>query len=317
MQEIKKHIRSEIVTAGIYEINLLTHSYDGDGDDDSGTQRMSLKSVRKTVNLETYMIKSKVSKERLQDIEALHNMGMGNSLDPKALLISALENENSQHKDKLVYDIMKFAGEQNAKSTWSKIQHKLFDWFGYSRKIRIKEDIDLLRLISVRSNYIQAVSRIRGADFIIVNGAMASRIMNLEAFVYNDPNQPNTEQSVGMLNGYIYKVGVLAGKFSVLINPRLRWNDTSIVMGSDIYKGQEGIYHLEMPEEMEEMEEISPDFNTNVLLLLSQRLAVVPTDNAHLRYYTESITIGSYPFIRHIAREIKLWLKYTSGLVAR
>jgi hypothetical protein len=316
MQEIKKHICSEIATAGIQEIHLLTHSYDGD--DDSGTQRMSIKPVRKVINLETYRIKSKVSKEQLQDIEAFHSMGMGNSLDPKALLISALENENAQHKDKLVYDIMKFAGEQNAKTTWDKIQHKLFDWFGYSRKIRIKEDIDLLRLISARSNYIQKVSRISGADFIIVNGAMASRIMNLEAFIYNDPNQPNTEQSVGMLNGYIYKVGVLAGKFSVLINPRLSWNDTSIVMGSDIYKGQEGIYHLEMPEEMEEMEEISPmDFNTNILLLLSQRLAVVPTDNAHLRYYTESITTESYPFIRHIVREIKLWWKTHTALVAR
>ena len=146
---------------------------------------------------------------------------------------------------------------------------------------------------------------------------MASRIMNLEAFVYNDPNQPNTEQSVGMLNGYIYKVGVLAGKFSVLINPRLSWNDTSIVMGSDIYKGQEGIYHLEMPEEMEEMEEISPNFNTNVLLLLSQRLAIVPTDNAHLRYYTESITAESYPFLMYIFNSIKLWWKNHTALAAK
>ena len=316
MQEIRKHICSEIATAGIQEIHLLTHSYDGA--DDSGTQRMSMRSVRKTINLETYRVKSKVSKEQLQDIEAFHGIGMGNSLDPKALLISALANENSQHKDKLVYNIMKFAGEQNAKSTWSKIQHKLFDWFGYSRKIRIKEDIDLLRLISARSNYIQKVSRIRGADFIIVNGAMAARIMNLEAFVYNDPNQPNTEQSVGMLNGYIYKVGVLAGKFSVLINPRLSWNDNSIVMGSDIYKGQEGIYHLEMPEEIDEMEEISTmDFNTNILLLLSQRLAVVPTDNAHLRYYTEEITTESYPFIMHVFNAIKLWLKTHTPLSAK
>ena len=68
---------------------------------------------------------------------------------------------------------------------------------------------------------------------------------------------------------------------------------------------------------MEEMEEISPDFNANVLLLLSQRLAVVPTDNAHLRYYTESITTESYPFIRHIVREIKLWWKTHTALVAR
>ena len=181
MQEIKKHIRSEIVTAGIYEINLLTYPYEEI--DDPGAQKIPMKSVRKVINLETYTIKSKVSKEQLQDIEALHNIGMGNSLDPKALLISALENENSQHKDKLVYDIMKFAGEQNAKTTWSKIQHKLFNWFGYSRKISVKEDIDLLRLISAGSNYIQKVSRIRGADFIIVNGAMASRIMNLEAFI--------------------------------------------------------------------------------------------------------------------------------------
>lgn len=315
MQEIKKHIRSEIVTAGIYEINLLTYPYEEI--DDQGAQKIPMKSIRKVINLETYTIKSKVSKEQLQDIEALHNIGMGNSLDPKALLISALENENSQHKDKLVYDIMKFAGEQNAKTTWSKIQHKLFNWFGYSRKISVKEDIDLLRLISAGSDYIQKVSRIRGADFIIVNGAMASRIMNLEAFVYNDPNQPNTEQSVGMLNGYIYKVGVLAGKFSVLINPRLSWNDTSIVIGSDIYKGQEGIYHLEMPEEMEEMEEIIPDFNTNVLLLLSQRLAVVPTDNAHLRYYTESITTESYPFLMYIFNSIKLWWKNHTALAAK
>jgi hypothetical protein len=293
MQEIKNRICWNKTDKGTGEIFYLAMEYSGK--DQDGNDTVSMKTLRKVFQLETYMIKSKVSKEQIEDLEKLH------SVDPKAMLMSSMEEEDKRGQDKLIYNMIKYAGSVNEKIGWSKIVFKANEWFGYEPKFRIKEDSDIFRKIVSISNLIHSTSRRSDADFIIVGPAMGSRIMDLPQFVYNDPNQPDLDRSTGL----IHKVGSLGNKFSVIINPILHWNDESIVIGSNTFEGQEGIYQYEMEPEIIETEEISPDnLMPYAVLNYKKRMALIATDNAHLKYYTLNTTIKRHNIVTHLINKI-------------
>jgi len=293
MQEIKNIIcwnKTDKDTGEIFYLTLETT-----GKDPEGIEILSMKNIRKSFRLETYMIKSKVSKEQMQDLEKLH------SVDPKAMLTSTMEEEDKRGQDKLIYNMIKYAGSVNEKIGWSTIVFKVNEWFGYEPKFRVKEDLDIFRKIVSISNLIQSKTRRSGADFIIAGPAMGARIMDLPQFVYNDPNQPDLDRSTGL----IHKIGALGNKFSVIINPMLHWNDESIVIGSNTFEGQEGIYQYEMEPEIIETEEISPDnLMPYIVLNYKNRMALVATDNAHLKYYTLNTTIKRHNILTHLINKI-------------
>jgi len=293
MQEIKNIICWNKTDKGTGEIFYLT--LETTGKDPEGIEILSMKNIRKSFRLETYMIKSKVSKEQMQDLEKLH------SVDPKAMLTSTMEEEDKRGQDKLIYNMIKYAGSVNEKIGWSTIVFKVNEWFGYEPKFRVKEDLDIFRKIVSISNLIQSKTRRSGADFIIAGPAMGARIMDLPQFVYNDPNQPDLDRSTGL----IHKIGALGNKFSVIINPMLHWNDESIVIGSNTFEGQEGIYQYEMEPEIIETEEISPDnLMPYIVLNYKNRMALVATDNAHLKYYTLNTTIKRHNILTHLINKI-------------
>ena len=293
MQEIKNRICWNKTDKGTGEIFYLAMEYSGKDQDENDT--VSMKTLRKVFQLETYMIKSKVSKEQIADLEKLH------SVDPKAMLMSEMEEQDKREQDKLIYKMIKYAGSVNEKIGWSTIVFKANEWFGYEPKFRVKEDSDMFRKIVSISNLIHSTSRRSDADFIIVGPAMASRIMDLPQFVYNDPNQPDLDRSTGL----IHKIGSLGNKFSMIINPMLHWNDESIVIGSNTFEGQEGIYQYEMEPEIIETEEISPDnLMPYTVLNYKKRMALVATDNAHLKYYTLNTTIKRHNIITHLINRI-------------
>jgi hypothetical protein len=293
MQEIKNRICWNKTDKGSGEIFYLAMEYTGK--DRDGNDTVSMKTLRKFFELETYMIKSKVSKEQIADLEKLH------SVDPKAMLISTMEEEDKRGQDKLIYNMIKYAGTVNEKIGWSTIVFKANEWFGYQPKFRVKEDSDIFRKIVSVSNLIHRTTRRSDADFIIVGPAMGARIMNLPQFVYNDPNQPDLDRSTGL----IHKVGNLGNKFSVIINPILHWNDESIVIGSNTFEGQEGVYQYEMEPEVIETEGISPtNFMSEVILHYKKRMALVATENAHLKYYTLNTTTKRHNIVTHLIDKI-------------
>ena len=293
MQEIKNIICWNKTDKGTGEIFYLSTEYSGK--DQGGNDTVSMKTLRKVFQLETYMIKSKFSKEQIADLEKLHQV------DPKAMLISSMEEEDKRGQDKLIYNMIKYAGSVNEKIGWSTIVFKANQWFGYEPKFRIKEDSDMFRKIVSISNLIHSTSRRSDADFIIVGPAMGHRIMDLPQFVYNDPNQPDIKRSIGL----IYKVGSLGNRLSVMINPMLHCNDESIVIGSNTFEGQEGIYQYEMESEIIETDEIIPHhLMPYIVLNYKKRMALVATENAHLKYYTLNTTTKKHNIVTHLIKKI-------------
>ena len=293
MQEIKNIICWNKTDKGTGEIFYLSMEYPGK--DQDGNDTVSMKTLRKVFQLETYMIKSKFSKEQIADLEKLHQV------DPKAMLISSMEEEDKRGQDKLIYNMIKYAGSVNEKIGWSTIVFKANQWFGYEPKFRIKEDSDMFRKIVSISNLIHSTSRRSDADFIIVGPAMGHRIMDLPQFVYNDPNQPDIKRSIGL----IYKVGSLGNRLSVMINPMLHCNDESIVIGSNTFEGQEGIYQYEMESEIIETDGIIPHhLMPYIVLNYKKRMALVATENAHLKYYTLNTTTKKHNIVTHLIKKI-------------
>ena len=293
MQEIKNRICWNKTDKGTGEIFYLAMEYSGK--DQDGNDTVSMKTLRKAFHLETYMIKSKVSKEQIADLEKLH------SVDPKAMLTSTMEEEDKRGQDKLIYNMIKYAGSVNEKIGWSTIVFKANEWFGYEPKFRVKEDSDMFRKIVSISNLIHSTSRRSDADFIIVGPAMGHRIMDLPQFVYNDPNQPDIKRSIGL----IYKVGSLGNRLSVMINPMLHCNDESIVIGSNTFEGQEGIYQYEMESEIIETDGIIPHhLMPYIVLNYKKRMALVATENAHLKYYTLNTTTKKHNIVTHLIKKI-------------
>lgn len=296
MKEIKSRIFSQKTDLPIVQITYLTIV--DEGKDETGMEQISLQPVRKTVELETYRVNSKVSKEQMMDIEKLHGLGV---IDTSTMIKSALENESSMMQEKLIRDMISFAGEQNYKEAYTKTQMFLHNWFGYTPKVRIKSEEQLFQKIVLFSNKIAAKSRRSPANYIIVSGGMAARIMNLPQFVYNDPNQPNLEQGTG----YIYSQGNLGGRISLLIDPSLAYNDMRIIMGSNVNQNDEGIYHVHTDPVFEVFETLeNMGMNTVINNVLSQRSALIATDNAHHRYLTFEITDKPHNIITHLISKI-------------
>ena len=88
MQEIKNRICWNKADKGTGEIFYLAMEYSGK--DQDGNDTVSMKTLRKVFQLETYMIKSKVSKEQIAELEKLH------SVDPKAMLMSEMEEQGKR-----------------------------------------------------------------------------------------------------------------------------------------------------------------------------------------------------------------------------
>ena len=293
MQEIKNRICWSKTDRESGEIYYLAS--EESEKDSKGTGTISLKNLRKQFQLETYIIKSKVSVDQMSEIKTLH------SVDPIAMITSVMEEEDKRGQDKLIYNMIKYAGSINEKMGWSKAVFKANLWFGYKPKLRIKKDSNLFDKIISISNLILTKTRKSDADYIIVGPAMGSRIMNLPQFIPNDPNKPDIDRSTGL----IHKTGVLANKLSVLINPVLEWNDESIVIGTQTFEGQEGIYQYEMDPEIIQTDEIdSKNLIPQTVLNYKKRMALVATDNAHLKYYTLNTTTRRHNILIHIIRMI-------------
>ena len=298
MKEIKNRIISKEVNAGICEIFYLTPEI-GERNAD-GYQEMKLATKRKVLNLETFQVNSRVSKEQIKDLESLHGVG---GFDTIGMVKSVLENESQMQTQKLVKDIIKYAGEQHYKMGFSKLQMFLYNWFSFIPKKRIKTDGDIPKILITESNKIGADSRLGAANYIIVSAGLGARIMDLPQFVFNDPNQPSLDQGTG----FIYKTGMLGTSLEVLIDPMMKFNDMTVILGKNSQENSEGVYMAFCQPEWDEIEIVGEDLMSYTMVQLRSRLAIQPTDNAHLNYLTFEFTDKPHNIFTH------LWNKISKG----
>lgn len=291
MKEIRKRILSRKAEAGVVDIFYLTPESDGKNED--GFEQLKLATKRKALTLETFQVKSKVPKEQIADLSHLH----GVEFDFQGMLQSTLENESEMQTEKLIKDIMRYAGKQHYKMTFSKFQTLMDDWFSFVPKKRIKEESDIIRYLMFYSNMIAKDSRFGPANYVIVSAGLATRIMDLPQFVYNDPNQPQLEQA----SGFVYRVGQIGTSLEVLIDPNLRYNDMSVILGKNSQESSEAIFYVHMDPEILNTEIV--DEKTLMpynLTVLRKKMVVHPTENVHLQYFGFEFTDKVHNVFTHL-----------------
>lgn len=291
MKEIKKRILSRKSETAFVEIFYLTP--ESDGKNEEGFEQIKLATKRKALALETFQVQSRVAKEQIADLSHLH----GVEFDFQGMLQSTLENESEMQTEKLIKDIMRYAGEQHYKMTFSKFQILMDDWFSFVPKKRIKEESDIIRHLMFYSNMIAKDSRLGPANYVIVSGGLATRIMDLPQFVYNDPNQPQLEQA----SGFVYKVGQIGTSLEVLIDPNLRYDDKSVILGKNSQETSEAIFYAHMDPEILNTEIVDEkSLMPYNLTVLRKRMAVYPTENVHLQYFSFEFTDRTHNIFTHL-----------------
>jgi hypothetical protein len=299
MREIKKRVISRKIELPFTEIFYFTYEM-GEVNSD-GFPEMKLVTKRKALHLESFKVQSRVSMEHITDISHLHGVDMS------GMIQSALEIESEMQTEKLIKNIMKFAGENSFMMGFNRIQDLFHKWFGYVPKVRIKEDQDIHKKLILYSNLIASRCRLGSANFVIVSGGMASRIMETPQFVYNDPNQPSLDQGTG----FIYKVGMLGTVLEVLVDPNMHYSDMTVIIGRNGQEGQDGIFYIYM-----EPETINTDIVDETTLMsfnltsIKKRQVVYPTENAHLQYVTFEFTDKQHNIFTHLWTKIQTFFKW-------
>lgn len=300
MREIKKRVISSKANFPVCEIFYLTPEM-GEMNSD-GFQEMKLLSKRKALQLESFQVQSRISREHIADLSHLHGL----DIDVLGMIQSTLETESEMQTEKLIKNIMKFAGENSFMMGFTKMEDFFHKWFGYVPKVRIKEEQDIPRKLMLYSNLIASRCRLGPAHFVIVSGGMASRIMDTPQFVYNDPNQPSLDQGTG----FIYKVGMLGTDLEVLVDPNMHYADMTIIVGRNGQESQEGIFYIYMEPETINTEIVDETtlmpFN---LTALRKRQVVHPTENAHLQYVTFEFTDKPHNIFTHLWTKIQKFFK--------
>jgi hypothetical protein len=258
-----------------------------------GYREMMLSTRRKVVNLETFQVRSKINREQLKDLEALH----GIEFDPIGMLKSVMENESEMQTQKLITNIIRYAGEQNYKIGFTRIQMFLNNWASFIPKKRINDESDIVKILMSISNKIASSSRLGPANYVIVSPGMNARITDIPQFVFNDPNQPSLDQG----SGFIYKTGNIGLSLEVLVDPTMKYNDMTVIVGKNTQENSEGVYMVYADPEFDQIEVVDEsDLMPYNMMQIRTRLAVHPTDNAHLQYMAFEFTDKAHNIFTHL-----------------
>lgn len=291
MKEIKKRIISRKAETAVVEIFYLTPEISGKNED--GFDELKLASKRKVISLETFQVQSKISKEQIVDLSQLH----GIQFDFQEMIKSTLENESEMQTEKLIKDIMRYAGQQHFKMSFSKIQSLLNEWFSFVPKKRIRDESDIIKFLILYSNLIASDSRLGPANYVIVSAEMGARIMDRPQFVFNDPNQPQLDQG----SGFVYRVGQIGTSLEVLIDPNLPYTDMTVLLGKNGQETSEAIYYVYMEPEALTTEIVDEKtLLPYILTIIRKRMAVHPTENAHLQYLCFEFTDKPHNIFTHL-----------------
>jgi len=275
----------------------LKHEYGNDGD---GFGTMSLKPVSKNIGLETYRFEAKISKEQLQDMEALHNMGIGASED---MFRSVLDKESSSNVSKMIVDKMSELGDRNYKTLWTEWESRFNRWFSYVPKVSITNFSDLVRVIMRYSNIIASKSRVGQADFIIVSPGLYGAISDSEGFFFPE------HKEIKEITGVVYKAGNLYGRLDVFVNPNLRFTEKTIIIGKKTEGSTEGIYMARMKPEFKHFDIVDNGLASYRRILLENRLGIFDTENAHNQFLRLEFTNDRHNVFTHLWKTIKDNLK--------
>lgn len=258
--------------------------------DENGYGMMEINPVQKVVHLQSHRVSGSYSKEQAEDLKRF-------GIDHLEMIKSTLNSEMTTGEEKDIYDKFLNLGLESEIKERTRFQSLMNKWFGFTPKVRIKEDLDILNLVFKSSQKILKKTRFRAGDFIIVNSTIGYRISSSPYFVYSSKNVSSSEIP------RIAQIGTIRG-IRVFVNSYLGYKDLKVIVGSTTKEQELGVYFVEseMGEEIEEME-LFPGLESRIIL--TKRRTVVDTENAGDKFYTLELTFKRHNIFTHLFQKIK------------
>jgi hypothetical protein len=272
-------------------IRYLTPQYTGT--DESGTSQIELKLKEKFFELQTFRVNSKMPKEQMLDIQALHGF------DATRMMRDVLENGSESGTQKLVIQKISDLGRISFEKTWTPFQKKMNEWFGYIPKIKSDSGAQLAYEIILYSRKIAEKSRIRPGNFVIVGPSVLLKIEDSTLYTYANHVRIEQTSPASLIN----KGGIL-GNIAVFLDPHRSWDDRRITVGATTENNEEGLILMEMESVIEEISTVTAEMDQSTTFILTKRLALVETENAAVKYYTFEETEKIHNILTH------LWKKW-------
>lgn len=178
---------------------------------------------------------------------------------------------------------------------------KYFKNMKFPTYVYAKKDVDLSRLLLTKilraSNIVATKSRRGPAHFVIVNPQVSSLLQDSSLFVYDNGISPNISNG-----GSVYPVGSVAG-LTVLVDPFMKWSETTILAGRCTKNGDTGTYLIEGDGEIGRgFEEVQSFDSLQSRLCLGSRRAFIATNGAESSYVKLDLVFKKKPWWRKLLK---------------
>ena len=257
-----------------------------------GFSTISMTPVNHLLQLEKKTVTSRVSRSQIKQTSA-------NGIDAAVMIQSVLLRESKMSTVKAICaNYMNMGIESHEKFLMTKFQKwvkKHFPKYEYLYHIEHQNELEKHRKLYAKillcSNMIAVNSRRGGANFIIVNGAIAAEISDHASF--------SNENSTNRLNHDVspFCIGALAG-IAVFIDPFMKYNDNRIIMGrSSSTQGMTGVFYVYTEPALSSFVDPETMGTINVLEMHDKIFNTPGIENSFL---TINITFEKKPFWKKI-----------------
>lgn len=264
---------------------------------DNGARILSLKTRSKHIQLSNFRSSSSMSREMMQDISKYHGVDM--SLETKKILSS--EMDQIKYKELIkTYSYLAGISEESKLSNWKRFLRKVFPKLKfydlYIDPNNREAGYSIVNKIIRESHIIGHKSRLRPGDFIICNSQIGSILMDNEYFVAD-----NIKNNI---YGNIHPncIGSISNRIKVFVDPFMKFNDLSIIVGSNTQLNEKGVYLVEM--EVENPDDLFVTFVDEVTMgtkiMINKRMAVTYTENSGSKFSKINISGTKRSLIRRI-----------------
>jgi hypothetical protein len=198
----------------------------------SKPSELGLTVKQKHMELAPHSSTATLTKEQIDDILRFH------SIDAGEMTQSTLANEDEQYVSKRIIEKMWNMGHTSYLNSFTPFQKWANKWFGYVPLQLVKSDVDLVRVINLHANRIAVKSRRGPGNFIVVPFETGS-------ILQDQPNFEHEPLAGGIVAGGVcYKIGHLNGRIEVFVDPFMKYDAKSFIIGKTTQNNDPGLYYV-------------------------------------------------------------------------
>ena len=206
-------------------LEMVNESTTGE-DGEDGIGRIGLQVRNQHIEAKTYQVQSEHSKEQESDLGRFN-------IDMVTQISSMLNNESLDNMEKILYKKYYDLGLETHIKSINKWRRFLSKYFKLSFPIYTESD-KICSKILILSNMVAIRTRRGSANFVVVSPMIASLIAE-------DPKSELLKLESIQHNAGLYPFAIIADRVKVFIDPKMTYDNSTIVLGKTTEEGNTGV----------------------------------------------------------------------------